>query len=65
MTNGYTLTRRAALAGLAAAGALARPALAQAAPLRVGLMLPYSGTFAQLGDSITQAFEMHLAERGG
>jgi len=65
MTNGYKLTRRAALAGLAATGALARPALAQAAPLRVGLMLPYSGTFAQLGDSITQAFEMHLAERGG
>jgi len=65
MTNGYTLTRRATLAGLAATGALARPALAQGAPLRVGLMLPYSGTFAQLGDSITQAFEMHLAERGG
>ena len=65
MSNGYTLTRRAALAGLAATGALARPALAQAAPLRVGLMLPYSGTFAQLGDSITTAFEMHLAERGG
>ena len=65
MTNGYTLTRRATLAGLAATGALERPALAQGAPLRVGLMLPYSGTFAQLGDSITQAFEMHLAERGG
>ena len=61
------VTRRG-LGGLAlgaAAGALARPALAQGAPLRVGLMLPYSGTFAQLGENITTAFEMHLAERGG
>ncbi len=56
---------RRALGGLAAAAMLSRPALAQAAPIRVGLMLPYSGTFAQLGDSITIAFELHLAERGG
>ena len=28
-------------------------------------MLPYSGTFAQLGENITTAFEMHLAESGG
>ena len=58
------LTRRG-LGGLAAAAALVRPALAQAAPLRIGLMLPYSGTFAQLGENITTAFELHLAERGG
>jgi branched-chain amino acid transport system substrate-binding protein len=67
MRDGTGLTRRAlgGLAAGAAAGALARPALAQGAPLRVGLMLPYSGTFAQLGENITTAFEMHLAERGG
>ena len=64
MRDGIRLTRRA-LGGLAATGVLARPALAQAAPLRVGLMLPYSGTFAQLGENITSALEMHLAERGG
>lgn len=58
------LTRRG-LGGLAAAAALARPALAQAAPIRIGLMLPYSGTFAQLGENITTAFDLHLAERGG
>ncbi len=59
------LTRRG-VGGLAAAAIiLARPALAQAAPLRIGLMLPYSGTFAQLGENITTAFELHLAERGG
>jgi len=59
------LTRRTLAAGLAAV-ALARPARAAGSePIRVGLMLPYSGTFAQLGDSITQAFEMFLAERDG
>ena len=62
--DSLTLTRRG-LGGLAAATALARPALAQAAPLKVGLMLPYSGTFAQLGENITTAIELYLAERGG
>lgn len=67
MRDGTGLTRRAlgGLAAGAAAGTMARPALAQGVPLRVGLMLPYSGTFAQLGENITTAFEMHLAERGG
>ncbi|MBC7800967.1 MAG: ABC transporter substrate-binding protein, partial [Gemmatimonadaceae bacterium] len=65
MGDASMLTRRA-LGGLGAAAVVA-PAWAQSrgAPIRIGLMLPYSGTFAQLGDSITQAFEMHLAERGG
>ena len=64
------LTRRR-LAGFAAGtalftgGALPCPALAQGAPLRVGLMLPFSGTFAALGENISAAFELHLAERGG
>ncbi len=67
MRDGTGLTRRAlgGLAAGAAVGALAWPALAQGAPLRIGLMLPYSGTFAQLGENITTAFEMYLAERGG
>src|SRR5919199_3967673 len=34
-------------------------------PLRVGLMLPFSGTFAALGENIAAAFELHLAERQG
>lgn len=60
-------TRRRLLAGAAALAAAgpARPALAQGAPLRVGLMLPFSGTFAALGESIAHAFELHLAEKGG
>ena len=66
MGDALKLTRRG-LGGLAAATALAGPVRAQGrgTPVRVGLMLPYSGTFAQLGESITAAFEMHLAERGG
>ncbi len=61
--------RRALLKGSAAlATATAVPtgwAIAQAKPLKVGLMLPYSGTFAQLGEGITHAIEMVFAEKGG
>jgi branched-chain amino acid transport system substrate-binding protein len=54
------------VAGTALAGSgLARPAIAQGAPIRVGLMLPFSGTFAALGDNIAAAFELHLQELGG
>jgi branched-chain amino acid transport system substrate-binding protein len=61
---------RRGLAGLAAGAAvattgLARPALAQGAPLRVGMMLPFSGTFAALGENIAAAFELFVAEKGG
>jgi len=62
-------TRRVLLGGAAAtvasAVALSCPAVAQGSPLRVGLMLPFSGTFAALGENIAAAFELHLQERGG
>ncbi|MEA2874132.1 MAG: branched-chain amino acid transport system substrate-binding protein [Hyphomicrobiales bacterium] len=61
-------TRRDLLKGAAAAnlaGAFPMPAIAQAKPVKVGLMLPYSGTFAQLGENITFAIEMYIAEKGG
>jgi branched-chain amino acid transport system substrate-binding protein len=54
--------------GSALAVATALPtgwAIAQAKPLKVGLMLPYSGTFAKLGENITFAIELLLAEKGG
>jgi branched-chain amino acid transport system substrate-binding protein len=54
--------------GLAVLGAsLSMPFVkARAAePVKVGLMLPYSGTYAALGENITFAIEMHLAEMGG
>jgi branched-chain amino acid transport system substrate-binding protein len=41
------------------------PLFAQQPKLRVGLMLPYTGTFAALGTSITNAFKLAIAERGG
>ncbi|MBI1905688.1 MAG: ABC transporter substrate-binding protein [Rhodocyclales bacterium] len=61
------LKTAAATAGLAAAGTFvpARFAIGQQAKVKVGLMLPYTGTFAQLGDAITNAFKLYVAEKGG
>jgi branched-chain amino acid transport system substrate-binding protein len=39
--------------------------LAQGAKLKVGLMLPYTGTFAALGTAIENGFRLHVAEQGG
>jgi branched-chain amino acid transport system substrate-binding protein len=55
-------------AALAAAAALllpAGPAQAQGRKLKVGLMLPYTGTYAALGNAITNGFKLHVAEKGG
>lgn len=51
-------------AALAASPLGAPLVLAQPAPIKVGLMLPYTGTFAALGNAITNAFKLHVAERG-
>lgn len=63
------LSRRGMMIGaatLAAAGGLARPAIAQKnAPLLVGMMLPFSGTFASLGENIAAAFELFLEQNDG
>jgi branched-chain amino acid transport system substrate-binding protein len=52
---------------LAATAVFAVPlAHAQAAPkLKVGLMLPYTGTFAALGNAIENGFRLYVAEQGG
>jgi hypothetical protein len=54
---------------LAAAIALSVPALhanAQApAKLKVGFMLPYTGTFAALGTAIENGFRLYVNEQGG
>jgi len=56
----------AALAAASAIGALAPTiARAQTAKLRVGMMLPYTGTFAALGTAITQGFNLAVEENGG
>jgi branched-chain amino acid transport system substrate-binding protein len=54
------------LAAVAACLAFATPfASAQSAKVKVGLMLPYSGTFAALGTAIENGFRLHVAEQGG
>jgi len=64
MREGVRMSRRG-LGGLVLGAALARPALAQGTPLRIGMMLPFSGTYAALGEMIAAGFELHLNERGG
>ncbi len=56
-----------AIAGVTAAGTLLPTGLtfAQQAKLKVGLMLPYTGTFAGLGVAITNGFKLAVEERGG
>lgn len=52
---------------LIAACAIAAPlSMAQtSAKLKVGLMLPYTGTYASLGNAIENGFRLYLAEQGG
>jgi branched-chain amino acid transport system substrate-binding protein len=57
------------LAGAAGATTIAapfiRPSWAQASGLRIGLLLPYSGTYAPLGQAITRAMELYVKKQGG
>lgn len=65
--------RRRILKGLAATGAVAaagtfapaRFAIGQTAKLKVGIMLPYTGTYAALGKNIDDAFRLAINEKGG
>ena len=55
-----------AIASMSAAALLAASAAqAQGAKLKVGLMLPATGTFAALGTAIENGFRLHVAEQGG
>lgn len=55
-----------AIATLALSALSTLPALAQGLPkLKVGLMLPYTGTYAALGNAIENGFRLHVAEQGG
>ena len=56
------LKSAAAVAGVAG---LPNFAFAQGAKIRIGLMLPYTGTYAQLGVAITNGFKLAVAESGG
>ena len=65
-TRRLVLTRSAAFVG-AASTALLLPSVtrAQSNKVRVGLMLPYTGTFAQLGVAIENGVRMAIDEKGG
>ncbi len=65
-TRRLVLTRSAAVIGAASSGLLLPQWVsAQSGPVRVGFMLPYTGTFAQLGVAIENGFRMALNEQGG
>ena len=65
-TRRLVLSRGAALVGAASTGLLLpQIARSQSSKIRVGLMLPYTGTFAQLGAAIENGVRMAIAERGG
>lgn len=60
------LSRSAALIGAATSGLLLPEwARAQSGKVRVGMMLPYTGTFAQLGVAIENGFRLAIDEQGG
>ena len=64
--NSFHAGRRAVLQRLAAACALGLPlgALAQAAPFRIGLLLPMTGPFASTGRQVDAAVKLWLAQNG-
>ena len=65
-TRRLVLTRSAAVIGAASTGLmLPQLAKAQSGKLRVGLMLPYTGTFAQLGVAIENGVRLAINEQGG
>src|SRR3954466_5077666 len=71
MTKLPHLSRRRVLTLAAGAGPwgtsgpVVRPALAQGKPLKLGVLLPYSGTYAPLGEAITRAMELYVKQQGG
>jgi branched-chain amino acid transport system substrate-binding protein len=65
-TRRLVLTRSAAVVGAASTGLLLPQIVrAQSGKVRVGFMLPYTGTYAPLGVAIENGFRMAVEERGG
>lgn len=64
-TRRTVLTGAGSVAALGLVGAFPKPAIAQGAPLKVGFMLPYTGTFAKLGKVIDDGFRLKIEQMGG
>jgi len=65
-TRRLVLSRSAAAVGAASAGLLLPSIVrAQSGKVRVGFMLPYSGTLGTLGPAIENGFRMALDQKGG
>ena len=69
-TNEKSGQRRRVVQALGAVGAFgavggAKLAWAQAAKIKVGFMLPYTGTYAALGRAIENGFKLYVSEQGG
>jgi branched-chain amino acid transport system substrate-binding protein len=60
----HFFTRRSFVAAAAALG-MSAGAFAQGAPIKVGFMLPYTGTYASLGNMIESGFRLYVQEQGG
>jgi branched-chain amino acid transport system substrate-binding protein len=70
MANAHRQQRRRVIQALSAMGALGAAgstglAWAQASKIKVGFMLPYTGTYAALGRSIENGFKLYAKEQGG
>ncbi len=60
------MTRKTLLsAAIAVAATLAATGAQAQAKLKVGFMLPYTGTYAALGNAIENGFRLYVAEQGG
>jgi branched-chain amino acid transport system substrate-binding protein len=65
-TRRLVIARSAAIVGAASTGLLLpQIGRAQSGKVRVGLMLPYTGTYAPLGVAIENGFRMAIDEKGG
>ena len=59
-----SLSRRTFLGATAASFAAGRVFAASKAKIRIGLLLPYSGTYAALGNNITDAMKLVAGKLG-
>src|SRR6266478_5404386 len=69
-TNEQSRQRRRVVQALGAASALgavggAKLAWGQAGKIKIGFMLPYTGTYAALGRAIENGFKLYVKEQGG